>query len=263
MVNFCSLFSGSSGNCLFFGTEKTKILIDAGLSRKVIFNALEQIDQRPDELKGILLTHEHTDHIKGAGILSRTLDIPIYATWGTWQGCLPSIGKIADKNMVCIEADRPFEIDDLNIQPYSIPHDANDPVGYCLMAENKKAVIATDIGKMTKSLLKCFEKSDLLFLESNHDIEMLKISSYPQSLKLRILGDKGHLCNEVAAKTVAYMVKTGVTRVILGHLSEKNNFKELAYVTAAAEMKKEGILPGRDATIDVADRYMVGTMYDL
>lgn len=263
MVKFCSLFSGSSGNCLFFGTENTKILVDAGLSRKDIFNALKQIDQRPDELKGILLTHEHTDHIKGAGILSRTLDIPIYATWGTWQGSLPFIGKISDKNMICIESNKSFDIDDLSVQPYSIPHDANDPVGYCLIAENKKAVIATDIGKMTKSLLKCFEKSDLLFLESNHDIEMLKIGSYPQQLKLRILGDKGHLCNEIAAKTVAYMVKSGVTRVILGHLSEKNNYKELVYVTATTEMKKEGLLPGKDATIEVAERYAVGTMYDL
>ncbi|HBN84556.1 MAG TPA: MBL fold metallo-hydrolase, partial [Clostridiales bacterium] len=255
MVKFCSLFSGSSGNCLFFGTEQTKILIDAGLSRKAIFNALEQIDQKPDQLKGILLTHEHNDHVRGAGILSRTLDIPIYATEGTWKGCMPVLGEIDEKNMVCIEADKPFEIDDLCIQPYRTPHDANDPVGYCLLAEDKKTVVATDIGKMTRALLKWFEKSDLLFLESNHDIEMLKIGSYPQKLKNRILGDKGHLCNEVAAKTVAYMVKTGVTRVVLGHLSEKNNFKELAYITAVNEMKKEGILPGRDATVEVADRY--------
>lgn len=263
MVKFCSLYSGSSGNCLFFGTEQTKILIDAGLSRKAIFQALEQIDQKPDQLKGILLTHEHNDHIKGAGILSRTLDIPIYATEGTWQACLPLIGDIAEKNMICIEAGKAFEIDDICVQPYSTPHDANDPVGYCLTAEGKKTVVATDIGKMTKALLKWFEKSDLLFLESNHDIEMLKIGSYPWYLKNRILGDKGHLSNETAAKTVAYMVKAGVTKVVLGHLSEKNNFKELAYITTVNEMKKEGILPGIDATIEVADRYTVGTIYDL
>jgi phosphoribosyl 1,2-cyclic phosphodiesterase len=263
VVKFCSLFSGSSGNCLLFGTEKTKILIDAGLSRKAIFNALNRIDQRPEEIKGILLTHEHADHVKGVGILSRTLDIPVYATWGTWQGCMSSVGAVSDKNRVCIEANKTFEIDDLTILPYSIPHDANDPVGFCMMADNKKVVVATDLGKMTKSLLKVFEKSDLLFLESNHDVDMLMIGSYPPYLKQRILGDKGHLCNEVAAKTAAYMVKTGVTRVVLGHLSEKNNFKELAYITTANEMKKEGIVPGIDVTVEVADRYTVGCVYDL
>lgn len=262
MIKFCSLFSGSNGNCLFFGNQKTKILIDAGLSRKAVFTALKSIDQDPEDIKGILLTHEHIDHIKGAGVISRTLDIPIYATYGTWQGCLPLMGKLSEKNMVLIEAKKTFNIDDLVIEPFKIPHDANDPVGYCLKSGDNKITIATDIGKMTKSLLNVFQNSSLLFLESNHDIEMLKTGRYPMSLKQRILGDKGHLCNEIAAKTVAYMVKAGVERIVLGHLSEKNNFKELAYVTTAAQMKKEGLHPGKDATVDVADRYAVGRMYE-
>ncbi len=263
MVKFCSLFSGSSGNCLFLGTEKTKILVDAGLSRKSIFNALESIDQSPGDLKGILITHEHTDHIRGAGIISRTLDIPVYATQGTWQGCLNVIGKIDEKNMICIEAGKIFQIDDITVQPYCIPHDANDPVGFCLMSDNKKIAIATDIGKMTKSLLNIFNKSNLLFLESNHDIEMLKTGEYPYYLKQRILGDKGHLCNEIAAKTAVYMVKEGITRIVLGHLSEKNNFKQLAYVTTESEMKKEGIIPGKDVSLEVAERYKAGPVFVL
>lgn len=260
MIKFCSLFSGSSGNALFIGTEKTKLLIDAGLSGKRILEALCSIGESPAELSAILITHEHVDHVRGAGIVSRKQNVPIYANEATWQAMECGLGPVKLENRCAFCTGEEFEIGDICIRPFAIPHDAAEPVGYNFFAQGKKITTATDIGHMNKELLPYIEGNDLLLLESNHDTEMLKVGPYPWPLKKRILGDHGHLSNEIAAKVIAYLAEKGGKRFILGHLSHENNFPELAYQTALNALNEKQIVVGGDITLEVALRDRVGSV---
>ncbi len=260
MIKFCSLFSGSSGNALFIGTERTKLLIDAGLSGKRILEALCSIGENPAELSAILISHEHVDHVRGAGILSRKQDIPIYANESTWEAMETGIGPVKLVNRKCFTTGDCFEIGDICVRPFSIPHDAAEPVGYNFMAEGKKVTTATDIGHATNELIDNISESDLLLLESNHDIEMLKVGPYPWPLKKRILGDHGHLSNEIAAKIIAYMAEKGGKKFILGHLSHENNFPELAYQTSYNALTEKKIAVGSDVMLEVARRDRAGSI---
>ena len=260
MIKFCSLFSGSSGNALFIGTERTKLLIDAGLSGKRILEALCSIGENPAELSAILISHEHVDHVRGAGILSRKQDIPIYANESTWEAMETGLGPVKLENRKCFTTGDCFEIGDICVRPFSIPHDAAEPVGYNFMAEGKKITTATDIGHATNELIDNISESDLLLLESNHDIEMLKVGPYPWPLKKRILGDHGHLSNEIAAKIIAYMAEKGGKRFILGHLSHENNFPELAYQTSYNALTEKKIAVGSDVMLEVARRDRAGSI---
>lgn len=260
MIKFCSLYSGSSGNALFIGTEKTKILIDAGLSGKRILEALRSIGENPAELSAILISHEHIDHVRGAGIVSRKQDVPIYANEATWCAMEYGLGPVKLENRVAFRTGEEFEIGDICVRPFSIPHDAAEPVGYNFFAEGKKITTATDIGHMNKELLSHMEGNDLLLLESNHDIEMLKVGPYPWPLKKRILGDHGHLSNENCAKVIAYLAAQGTRRFVLGHLSHENNFPELAYQTTFNALCEKQIAVGSDVTLEVALRDRVGTV---
>ena len=205
MISFCSLFSGSSGNSLFIKSENARILIDAGVSGISIIKALEEIGENPADLDAILVSHEHNDHCKAVGILSRKFDIPVYATISTWEAMKELIGNVKTHNIKDFIQDKMFNIKDMSIMPFAIPHDAAEPSGFSVFVGDCKITMATDIGHMTNKLLEHFDKSDLLYLESNHDIEMLKAGKYPYSLKQRILGHDGHLSNEMAGKTIAYM----------------------------------------------------------
>lgn len=258
MVKFCSLFSGSSGNALFIGTEKTKLLIDAGLSGKRILEALCSIGENPAELSAILISHEHVDHVRGAGIISRKQNIPIYANENTWNAMEYGLGPVKLENRVAFCTGEEFEIGDICIRPFAIPHDAAEPVGYNFFIEDKRITTATDIGHMNKELLSYIEGNDLLLLESNHDIEMLKVGPYPWPLKKRIMGDHGHLSNEMAAKCIAYLAEKGCRKFILGHLSHENNFPELAYQTTFNALTEKQIAVGGDVTLEVASRDTVG-----
>lgn len=251
MIKFCSLFSGSSGNALFIRTGQTKILIDAGLSAKKIINALCSIGETSGELSAILVTHEHSDHIKGAGILSRKFKTPVYANKNTWEAMEQCIGPIDVNNRMCFETGCDFAIGDILIKAFSIPHDASDPVGFNFFAEGKKITIATDIGHINKELLAHLEESELLLIESNHDVEMLKVGPYPWHLKKRILGEKGHLSNDMAGKVVTYLAEKGTRRFMLGHLSRENNFPELAYQTVSNALTEKNIVIGKDILLDV------------
>lgn len=263
MIKFCSLYSGSSGNCIFVGTERTKLLIDAGMSAKRITEALASIGEKPSELSAILVSHEHSDHVKGVGIMSRKFDIPIYANQCTWQAMENAIGPVGVNKKEYFNTGSEFLIDDVCIKAFSIPHDASEPVGFGICAENKKVTIATDIGHITRELLSCFDKSDLMLLESNHDIEMLKVGPYPWVLKKRILGETGHLSNEMAGKVVAYMAEQGTRRFLLGHLSRENNFPELAYQTVCNALHEKNIKAGTDITLEVALRDKAGTVVEI
>lgn len=234
MFKFCSLYSGSSGNSLFVQTDNTKILVDAGESAKKIETALNSININIDEIDAILVTHEHSDHVKGIGTISKKFNIPIYANKETWEA-MPAIAeKIQEKNTFNIE--EKFEIGDLKIYPFSIPHDAVNPCGFNLFYDNEKISIATDIGHMDKKIVHNLEGSSFILLESNYDPNILSYSKYPYHLKQRIAGPKGHLSNELAGKTISYLLNTGLKSVMLGHLSKESNFPELAYKTVIDEL---------------------------
>jgi phosphoribosyl 1,2-cyclic phosphodiesterase len=263
MIRFCSLYSGSSGNCIFIGSEHTKILIDAGLSAKRIIAALCSISVNPSELSAILVSHEHSDHTRGVGILSRKFNIPIYANEGTWQGMEREIGPVRVENKQLFSTGAEFVLQDVCIKPFTIPHDANDPVGFNFFIGNKKVTTATDIGHMNMELLNCLLMSDMILLESNHDIEMLRIGPYPWNLKKRILGDHGHLSNEMAGKVVAYMAEKGTKNFLLGHLSRENNFPELAYQTVYNALLEKKINAGTDIYLEVALRDRVSKVIEI
>ena len=236
MFNFCSLYSGSSGNSLFIETQNTKLLVDAGVSSRKIETALNDINVDPTTLDGILITHEHTDHVQGLGTLSKKFDLPVFVNQETLDAMPKQRDKIADKNVKTFKVTDKFEIGDLEIKPFSIPHDAVNPCGFNIWKDNKKISIATDIGHMTNPILKNLEESLFIMLEANYDPEVLRCSSYPFTLKSRIAGPTGHLPNEMAGKTISHLLKSGLKNAMLGHLSKESNFPELAYQTVMDEL---------------------------
>lgn len=260
---FCSLYSGSSGNCIYVGSEKANILIDAGLSGKKIVGALNEIGVSPKKIDAILVTHEHRDHINGVGILSRMFNIPIFANNNTWDSMIGMIGKIREENIKITENDSFFSIGDIEIKPYSTPHDAADPVGYCFFNGGHKISIATDIGHMSQNVSDNIKDSDLLLLEANHDLEMLKFGPYPYALKRRIMSDVGHLSNDDAGKALLKILGNKPSTVVLGHLSEQNNYPELCYRTVESALIEDGVEIGRDVNLSLADRYNVSTFFKI
>ena len=227
MLKFCSLYSGSSGNCLLVKTENTNILIDAGVSYKKIADALNQLNTDITQINAILITHEHSDHTYSLPVLSKKHSIPIYSTLKTWD--VINNPKIQNKHYFNIGKE--FIIGDLKIDPFPISHDAVDPCGFNIFNTETKISIATDIGYMSPSLIKHLKNSSFVFLEANHDPEILKYCTYPYFLKQRILSNHGHLSNNSAGQVISVLSKHGLKQVMLGHLSKENNFPELAYNT--------------------------------
>ncbi|MBQ9624557.1 MAG: MBL fold metallo-hydrolase [Clostridia bacterium] len=260
-MKVCSLFSGSSGNCTYIADGDISLLVDAGVSGKRVLAALAEIDVDPASINSILITHEHNDHITGAGILSRKLDIPIYATAKTWEAMSDKLGNVALKNIREIEANKDFYIGNIDITPYSIPHDAADPVAYNFMSRGKKAGVCTDLGYMPKSVLKNISDCDILLLEANHDLNMLQSGSYPYELKRRISGSKGHLSNETSGKELS-KIANRVRYVMLGHLSKENNTEELALTTISSILKENGITE-KDISLEVLKRDSRSNIYNI
>ena len=236
MFNFCSLYSGSSGNSLFVASENTKLLVDAGVSSKKIETALTNLEIDPSSINGILITHEHSDHVQGLGTFAKKFNLPVYVNQKTLDAMPNQKDKISEKNIKIIKNEEKFEIGDLKIKPFSIPHDAANPCGFNIIHDNKKISIATDIGHMTNGIIKNLEDSIFIMLEANYDPEVLKFSKYPYILKSRIAGPTGHLPNEMAGKTIAHLLNSGLQQAILGHLSKESNFPELAYKTVIDEV---------------------------
>ncbi len=253
MTVFRTLVSGSSGNAVLLSHNNTSILIDCGASGKSIVSLLGETDVDPRKLNCILVTHEHTDHTYGVGVLSRKYNIPIIASNGTWNGM--NIGKIAEQNIVKFYDFKPQNFGDVLVTPFEIPHDANMPTGYVIDCGNRKYAVATDIGHITPTIKKALKGCDSVVLEANYDADMLEGGSYPYPLKKRIAGDFGHLCNDESSKLAAYMVKNGTQNIILGHLSNENNTSEIAFHTVASNLEFEGIKPGKDCLMSVAPRY--------
>lgn len=236
MFNFCSLYSGSSGNSLFIESENTKLLVDAGVSSKKIEEALANLEIDPTSIDGILITHEHSDHVQGLGTFAKKFNLPVFVNEKTLDAMPKQKEKISEKNIKLFNINEKFEIGDLKVKPFSIPHDAANPCGFNIFKDDKKISIATDIGHMTNGILKNLEDSIFIMLESNYDPEVLKYSKYPYQLKTRIAGPDGHLSNELAGKTISYLLNSGLKQAVLGHLSKQSNFPELAYKTVIDEI---------------------------
>ena len=264
-MNLCSIASGSSGNCIYTGTDKTGILIDAGISAKRIEQGLASVDRNIKDIKGIFISHEHSDHIKGLGVLARKHHIPIYGTKGTIQAIkkCTSLGEIDRDLYHEILPDENVQIEDLIIQPFRISHDAAEPVAYRMESGGKSAAIATDLGFYTQKIVDKLQKLDVLLLESNHDTHMVEVGGYPYHLKQRILSDRGHLSNESAGKLLCHLLHDDLKAVFLGHLSKDNNYDELAYETVKLEIAfgSEKYKPD-DFLIEVAKREAVSRMIE-
>ena len=233
------------------------MLIDAGISAKRVVQGVEELGIKPEELSGILITHEHSDHIQGLGVLSRKYNIPIYGTRGTLQAVAScaSLGEY-DKNLHrIIQTDEAFWIEDLNVQPFRISHDAQEPCAYVVQKEEKRVAVATDMGTYDEYVIANLQNLNALLLESNHDVNMLQVGTYPYYLKQRILGDQGHLSNENAGRLLCRLLHDGMKAVHLGHLSKENNYEQLAYETVNMEITL-GDCPykGSDFPIQVARR---------
>ncbi|SHF35890.1 Phosphoribosyl 1,2-cyclic phosphodiesterase [Thermoanaerobacter uzonensis DSM 18761] len=241
-MKFCSLRSGSSGNAIYINHKDVHILVDAGLSGRTIEKALFNIGINPKSLSAILITHEHKDHIIGAGVLSRRYNIPIYANKATWEVMEKDIKEISEKNKLYFTTGEEFEIGDVKIMPFKKSHDAVEPVGFSFKCGDKKISIATDLGYMTKGVANHLIGSDVVLLEANHDIEMLMNGSYPWPLKKRILSNLGHLSNDAAADALLKLFKMkAIGMAFLGHLSQNNNRPELAFATVTNALKKSGV----------------------
>jgi len=255
VIRFQSFVSGSSGNCTFITNGNVNLLVDCGANGKYITECMRRIGILPQQLSGILITHEHRDHISGAGILSRRFNLPIYATQKTWDAMEETIGVIKPIHYRLTEKE--MSIENIDIRSFSIPHDAADPVGYSFFFEHEKLTIATDIGKVTDGLFKHLKGSDSIIIEANHDEEMLINGPYPQALKQRIMSEEGHLSNIACGKLCTRLAENGTKSFWLGHLSLENNTPELAYKTVAKTMEKKKILSETDVSLNVLPRFWV------
>ncbi len=253
MLNFCSLYSGSSGNCLFVETQSTKILVDCGTSGKKVCEGLSAIGKDITDIDAILVTHEHSDHIQSLGLISKKYDIPVYANFETWQAMQTQAQKINTSNQKTFENDNDFEVGNLLIHPFSTPHDAANPCGFNIYSGKKKLSIATDLGHMDNIILENLKGSSFILLESNYDPEILRVSKYPYILKQRIAGPNGHLSNSTAGKTIGHLIPNDLQTVMLGHLSKENNFPELAYQTVVEELMSQNI-DTNEISLSVAKR---------
>lgn len=255
-MKFCSLYSGSSGNSIFIASDNAKVLIDAGLSGKKIDDALKHIGEESSSIDGIFITHEHIDHIKGVGVLSRKYDIPIYANDNTWAVMEKNIGKIKEHNIRIMDRRSSITINDLEIRSFNIPHDAIAPVGYTVSYAGKNASVVTDFGVFTEEIRDNIIDSDIILLESNHDVNMLRMGPYPYKLKLRVLGENGHLSNEDCGSAIVSLLKNDKKKqIVLGHLSGTNNHPDLAYQTVVDVLSANGIRPGDDVILQLASRH--------
>lgn len=264
MLKYCSIGSGSSGNCHYVGYKDTNILIDAGLSGKRISKGLEDIDVDISKLRGIFVTHEHSDHIKGLGVISRKYDLPIYLNYKTWLALESKIGKVKESNIMIFDNDKAYDLGDMCIKPFSINHDAADPVGFSLFNErDDKLSIATDTGHISDDMRENILGSKLVVLESNYDKEMLLMGSYTYALKKRVMSNTGHLSNEDAAKFAVDLIKNGTEEILLAHLSRENNFPALAYETSNHILTENQMKIGRDVELEILMRDDISRLYQL
>lgn len=257
MLKFCSLYSGSSGNSSFIQSENINILVDAGVSGKKIVDALASINIGIENISAILVTHEHSDHTQSIATLSKKYNIPVYANKKTWEAMQDKKEKMSKENICYFNNNKPFSLNDVTIFPFDIPHDAANPCGFTISDFNSKISIATDIGHMTTSIIDNIKNSNFLLLEANYEPDVLKCSSYPFHLKERIASPIGHLSNIEAGKTINYLADFGVKNIMLGHLSNENNFPELAYKSVCEQIENKSL------NLSVANRFSPSEFFNV
>ncbi len=256
-MRMCSIASGSSGNCIYAGSDTTHILIDTGISGKRTEKGLAELDLSLREIDGIFITHEHADHIQGLGVISRKYQIPIYCTEGTKRAVLADkrVGAMDESLFQVIKPDQKYTVKDMMITPIRISHDAAEPVGYKINYGKQKGAVVTDLGVYNDYIVENLKDTDILFLEANHDVNMLLVGSYPYPLKQRILGERGHLSNEASGQLLCRILHDDMKAIVLSHLSEENNLPELAYETVRAEVAMSHLpYKGGDFPLYVAKR---------
>lgn len=256
-MKFCGLASGSKGNCSYVETNNTKILIDAGISARATTNFLENLNIDISSIDGIIITHEHEDHIKGVSLISSKYNIPVYATEGTWEIMNNKVSNIMHQNKIYIYPNESFFINDIKIDCFPIEHDAAEPVGFSLYNNESKMTYITDTGSVNEYMMESFEDCNLVVIESNYDTEMMKFSSYPAFLRNRVLGALGHLSNDDAGEIIASILSPKLKYIFLAHLSKDNNMPDLALIVVKDLLKERGLLSD-NFTIDLLPNYEKG-----
>jgi len=244
-VTVSMLASGSRGNCAIVASTRTKILVDAGVSCRETFKRMKTLGDDPHSLSAILITHEHSDHIYGLSTLAKKLRIPVFMTGATHSAWARAIGDEKGERpqlekMERFESGHKFHIGDIEVKPFTIPHDAADPVGFTFRVEGSKVGIATDLGYVPASVRDHLRGCDVLVMESNHDLEMLRVGPYPWSVKQRVMSRVGHLSNEALADFFTNDYDNGAAFVVLAHLSEQNNHPEVARREAERALANRG-----------------------
>ncbi|MEH7347624.1 MBL fold metallo-hydrolase [Gottfriedia acidiceleris] len=252
-LHFSVLASGSTGNALYVGTEKTKLLVDTGLSGKAMESLFKDINRDIKEVSGILVTHEHSDHIKGLGVLARRYQIPIYANEKTWKAMNHLIGEIPTEQKFIFNMETTIQFGDIEVESFGVSHDAAEPMFYVFHHNEKKFVTITDTGYVSDRMKGIISNADMYIFESNHDVEMLRMGRYPWSIKRRILSDVGHVSNEDAALAMADVIGDKTKRIYLAHLSQDNNMKELARMSVTQTLEGKGFEVGMQFEIHDTD----------
>jgi len=253
-LSLFALRSSSKGNATLIHNESCNILIDCGISGKVLDESLLELEIDPRTISAILITHEHSDHTKGVGIVARKYNIPIYATFGTWECMKPSIGNLPAENIRVIGEVESFMLGGITVTPFPIPHDAAQPVGYVLENSADKVSVVTDLGIMTEEIFQKIKGSSTVLLESNYDLFMLEAGTYPYDLKRRIKSNIGHLCNDDAALVALDLAKNGTKEIILGHISPENNYPDIALKTTMLCLESHGFKTGNDISLCIAQK---------
>lgn len=256
-MRLCSIASGSSGNCIYVGSDTTHILLDVGISGRKTEEGLNSLGLSMRDIDAIFITHEHADHINGLGVLARKYGVPVFATAGTIAAIrnTASLGEIDEALFQAVVPDEKYIVKDLTLSPMRTSHDAAEPVAYRVSYGKEKIGVVTDLGCYNDYTVECLKGLDVLYLESNHDIHMLEVGPYPYYLKQRIMGERGHLSNEAAGKLLSRLLHDDMQAVVLGHLSKDNNLPELAYESVRLEVSvSDTEYSGNDFPIYVAKR---------
>lgn len=243
-MKFSVLASGSTGNAVYVESGDQAFIVDAGLTGKKMEQLFAKIDRDIKKLSGILVTHEHSDHIKGVGVLARKYNVPVFANEKTWQAMTPSVGNIPLDQRFQFNMETVQAFGTLEIESFGVSHDAVDPMFYTFHENGRKLAVITDTGYVSDRMKGIIRGADAFVFESNHDVNMLQMGSYPWSTKRRILSDVGHVSNEDAAIAMSDVVFEKDTHIYLSHLSKDNNMKDLARLTVAQTLQSVGIMPG-------------------
>ena len=247
-LRFSVLASGSTGNAFYIESEQERLLVDAGLSGKQLDRLFQEINIDPSNLSSILVTHEHSDHIKGLGVFARKYKLPIYANAKTWQAMEKSIGNLSIDQKFHFNLEEIKTFGDIDVESFGVSHDAAEPMFYTFHHQGKKVALVTDLGYVSERIKKIVESADAYIFEANHDVGMLRMGRYPWNVKRRILGDSG-ISNEDCGLALADIVDNNTQRIYLAHLSLDNNMRDLA------QMSVNNVLQERGISLELMDTY--------